>query len=89
MISTVTTVTTTTASMVTMATSLMAGFGLIATIALIALLIAKELAGAASENSSAPELTLPGAFDRVFNVGITPLLMVFVSIVFVNVLNVL
>lgn len=89
MISTVSTVTTTTASTVTTATSLVAGFGLIATITLIALLISKELAGAASENSSAPELTLPGALDRVLNVGIIPLLMVFVSIVFVKVLNVL
>ena len=89
MISTVSTVTTTTASTVTTATSLVAGFGLIATITLIALLISKELAGAASENSSASELTLPGALDRVLNVGIIPLLMVFVSIVFVKVLNVL
>jgi len=89
MISTVSTVTTTTASTVTTATSLVAGFGLIATLTLIALLISKELAGAASENSSAPELTLPGALDRVLNVGIIPLMMVFVSIVFVKVLNVL
>lgn len=89
MISTVTTVTTTAASTVTTATSLVAGFGLIATIALIALLIAKELAGAASVNSSAPELTLSGALDRALNVGIIPLSMVFVSIVCVKVLNVL
>lgn len=87
MISTVTTITTTAAS--TAATSLLAGFGLIATITLIALLIAKELAGAASENSSAPEFTLPGALDRVLNVGIVPLSMVFVSVVFVKISNIL
>lgn len=85
MISTVTTVTTTAAS--TAAT--VAGFGLIATITLIALLIAKELAGAASENSSAAEFTLPGALDRVLNVGIVPLSMVFVSVVFVKISNIL
>ncbi len=89
MISTVTTVTTTAASTVTTATSLVAGFGLIATITLIALLIAKELAGAASENSSAPEFTLSGALDRVLNVGIIPLSMVFVSVVFVKIVNIL
>ncbi|SFG22238.1 hypothetical protein SAMN05660649_01017 [Desulfotomaculum arcticum] len=87
MISTVTAVTTTAAS--TAATSLLAGFGLIATLTLIAFLIVKELAGAASENSSAPEFTLSGALDRVLNVGIIPLSMVFVSIVFVKISNVL
>lgn len=85
----ISTVTTTTASMVTTAASLVAGFGLIVTITLIALLIAKELAGAALENSSAPEYTLPGALDRVLNVGIIPLSMCFVSMVFIKVLNVL
>lgn len=91
MISTVTTVTTTTttASTVTTATSMMAGFGLTATITLIVLLIAKELAGAASESVPDRGHTLSGALDRVLNVGIIPLLMVFVSIVFVKVLNVL
>lgn len=93
MISTVTTVTTTTttttASTVTTATSLMAGLGLAATIALIVMLIAKELAGAASESLPAREASLPGALDRVLNVGIVPLLMVFASIVFVKVLSVL
>ena len=88
-VTTVTTTTTTTASTVTTATSMIAGFGLVATITLIVLLIAKELAGAASENSSAREFTLPGALDRVLNVGIVPLLMVFVSIVVVKVANVL
>ena len=91
MISTVTTVTTTATSTAATATStsLVIGFGLIATITLIALLIAKELAGAASENSSAPELTLSGALDRVLNVGIIPLSMVFVSIVLVKIVNIL
>lgn len=89
MISTVSTVTTTTASMVTTTSSLVTGVGIIATITLIAMLIAKELAGAVSVNSSAPELILPGALDSVLNVGIIPLSMVFVSIVLVNVLNVL
>ncbi|MCG9969059.1 hypothetical protein L9W92_13555 [Pelotomaculum terephthalicicum JT] len=69
--------------------SLVTGFGLIATITLIALLIAKELAGAAAENSSVSEVTLPGALDRALNVGIIPLLMVFVSIVFVNIVKIL
>jgi CDP-diglyceride synthetase len=89
MISTVTTVTTAATSTVATATSLVTGLGLIATITLIALLIAKELAGAASENSSAPELTLSGALDRVLNVGIIPLSMVFVSIVLVKIVNIL
>jgi len=88
MISTVTTVTTTAASTVTTATSL-AGFGLIATITLITLLIAKELAGAVLDNSSAPEITLPDALNRVLNVGIIPLSMVFMSVVFVKIVNVL
>ena len=85
----ITTVTTTTASTVATATSLVAGFGLIAKIALIMLLIAKELAGAAAENPSAPEFNLTGALNRVLNVGIIPLSMVSVSIVFVKILNVL
>ncbi len=85
MISTVTTVTTTAAS--TAAT--VAGFGLIAALALIALLTAKELAGAVSGNSSAPEFTLPGALDRALNVGIVPLSMVFVSVVFAQIANIL
>lgn len=85
MISTVTTVTTVAAGSVATA----AGFGLVATITLIALLIAKELAGAASGNSSAPEFTLPGSLDRILNVGIIPLSMAFVSIVFVKISNVL
>lgn len=89
MISTVTTVTTAATSTAATATSLVAGFGLIATIALMVLLITKELAGAASENSSAPEFTLPGTLDRVLNVGIIPLSMVFVSIVMVKISNVL
>lgn len=78
-----------TASTAATATSLVAGGGVIATITLIAMLIAKELAGVASVNSSAPELAMSGALDRVLNVGIIPLLMVFVSIVVVKVLNVL
>lgn len=90
MISTVTTVTTTTtASTVTTATSLVAGLGLVATIALIVMLIAKELAGAAAESSSAQEFSVSGALDRVLSVGIVPLLMVFASIVLVKVISVL
>ncbi len=85
----ISTVTTTVASTVPAATSLGAGVGLIATISLIVLLIAKELAGAASDNSSSPEFTLPGALDRVLNAGIVPLSMVFVSVVFVKIANVL
>ena len=84
----ISTVTTTTASTVTTATSLVAGFGLIATTTLITLLITKELAGAASENSSAQELISSGALVRVLNVGI-PLSMVFIAIVLVTVLSVL
>lgn len=83
------TVTTTTASTVATATSLVAGFGVIATITLITLLITKELAGAAPENSSTQASALCGALDGVLNVGIIPLLMVFVSIVLVKVLDVL
>lgn len=84
------TLTTTIMSTVTTATSLVSGFGLIATITLIALLIAKELAGATLAGAaSAPEHTLPGVLDRVLNVAIIPLSMVFVSIVFVKILNVL
>jgi hypothetical protein len=86
MISAVSTVIPTTASA---AASLVARLGLIVTITLIALLISKQLARAASMNSSAWELTLPGILDRVLNVGIIPLSMVFVSIVLVKVLNVL
>jgi len=89
MISTVATVATTTAGTAATATSLLAGFGLIATIALITLLIAKELAGAVPGNSSAPEFTLRGTLDRVLNVGIIPLSMVFMSIVSVNIANIL
>ncbi len=85
MISTVTTVTTTAAG----TSAAVAGFGLIAALALIALLITKELAGAVSENSSAPEFTMPGTMDRTLNVGIVPLSMVFVTVVFAQIVNIL
>lgn len=86
MISTVTTTTVTTIASTTMA----AGLGLLATLGLIFLLIAKELAGAgAQSNHVAGELTLPYAFDRVLNVAIIPLLIVFSFIVVVKVLEVL
>jgi len=85
----ISTVATTTANTAATATSLAAGVGVIATIALLVLLIAKELAGAASKNTSFTELTLPDALDRILNVGIIPLLMVFVSTVFVKVSNIL
>ena len=88
-VSTVTTTTASTVSTVTTAAPIAAGLGLISVIALIIMLIAKELAGASSENSSAPEFTLSGALDRVLNIGIIPLLMVFVSIVVFKIINIL
>jgi len=91
MISTVTTTTTTTTAAMSVATgfSTVAGIGLAATISLIILLIIKELAGAAVETSSAPELTLPGSLDRFANVGVIPLLFAFTFIVVSKVLEVL
>ncbi|ADY55219.1 hypothetical protein Sgly_0871 [Syntrophobotulus glycolicus DSM 8271] len=89
MISIISAITQLTVSTVTTATSLAARFGLIVTITLIALLISKQLTEAVSMNSATSELTLSGLLDRVLNVGIVPLLMVFVSIVFVKILHVL
>jgi hypothetical protein len=88
-VTTVTTTTTTTAGAVTMATAFTAMLGLLAAITLIVLLIVKELAGAASDSSSTPEFTLQGALDRVLNVGIVPLLIVFAFIVVVKVMDIL
>ena len=91
MLATVTTVTTTTTTVTTTAsTTIAAGLGLLATIVLIALLVAKELAGAAVESSgSARIVTLFRAVDRVLNVAIVPLLFVFGAIVVFKVLEVL
>jgi len=86
MISTVTTTTVTTIASTTMA----AGLGLLATLGLIVLLIAKELAGAGVQSAGATaELTVPRALDRVLNVAIVPLLIVFSFIVVVKILEVL
>jgi len=86
MISTVTTTTVTTVG----STNLAAGLGLLATLLLIALLIAKELSGAGMEASgSAGTAVLSRAIDRVLNVAIVPLLVVFGFIVIAKVLEVL
>lgn len=86
MISTVTTTTVTTVG----STNLAAGLGLLATMLLIALLIAKELSGAGMEPSgSAGTVALSRAIDRVLNVAIVPLLVVFGFIVIAKVLEVL
>jgi hypothetical protein len=100
LISTVTAVTTTTttttaaavsSTVTTAATaaSLAAGFGLIATITLIVLLIAKELAGAASEEIQGGEASWPSALDGALNTAVIPLLMAFAVIVCVKVMSVL
>jgi sulfite exporter TauE/SafE len=74
-------VTTTTVSTVTSAASI-AAFGLVATLTLIAFLVVKELA---SSGNDARLQTLA----RILNVGIVPLLMVFVAIVAAKVVEVL
>jgi len=76
MITTVTTVT-------TMANVAMAyGFGILATLVLIGLLIAKELSGAAAASSgSSRELSFAASLDKVLNVAVMPLLIVFAAIV--------
>lgn len=91
MIATVTTVTTTTTTVTTAAsTTLAAGFGLLATLVLIALLVVKELAGAGVESSgNAGTVTLSRAINRVLNVAIIPLLFVFGAIVVFKILEVL
>jgi preprotein translocase subunit SecG len=86
------TVTTTTTTTVTTAasTTIAAGLGLLATLVLIALLVVKELAGAGIESSgSAGTVTISRAIDRVLNVAIAPLLIVFGAIVIAKVLAVL
>jgi len=88
MISTVTTTTVTTIASTTMA----AGLGLLATLALIFLLIAKELAGAQNVQAAAGgtgSVGYAGALDRVLNVAVTPLLIVFSVIVVVKIIEVL
>jgi hypothetical protein len=87
MISTVTTTTVTTIASTTMA----AGLGIFATLALIFLLITKELAGAQNIQAGpgAGSLSYSGALDRVLNVAIVPLLIVFSFIVAVKVIEVL
>lgn len=88
MISTVTTTTTTVTTVGS--TTLAAGLGLLATLVLIALLVTKELAGAAVDSAgSTGTVTLSRAVDRVLNVAIVPLLLVFGFIVIVKVLEVL
>lgn len=88
MISTVTTTTTTVTTVGS--TTLAAGLGLLATLVLIALLVTKELAGAGVDSAgSTGTVTLSRAVDRVLNVAIVPLLMVFGFIVIVKVLEVL
>ncbi len=86
MISTVTTTTVTTVASTTMA----AGLGLLATLVLIVLLVAKELAGAGMHSAgNTSTVALSRSIDRVLNVAIVPLLVVFSLIVIVKVLEVL
>jgi hypothetical protein len=86
MISTVTTTTVTTVA----STNLAAGLGLLTTVVLIALLIAKELAGAGIDSTSnTGTVTFSRAIDRVLNVAIVPLLIVFGYIVITKILEVL
>jgi hypothetical protein len=70
--------------------SMATDLGLISTLVLIALLIVKELAGARDESMGATgTVTLSWALDRVANVAIVPLLVVFVFIVIVQIIGVL
>jgi hypothetical protein len=70
--------------------SMATDLGLISTLVLIALLIVKELAGARDESMGATgTVTLSWALDRVANVAIVPLLIVFVFIVIVQIIGVL
>lgn len=90
MISTVTTTTTTVTTVAS--TTMTAGLGLMATLVLIAALIAKELAGASAQARdavSAGTVALSRAVDRVLNVAVVPLLLVFGFIVVVRILQVL
>ncbi len=85
-VSTVSTVTTTAGKGISTATQL----GLISTLVLIALLIVKELAGAKAESiGTAGTATMSRALDRVANVAIVPLLIVFGFIVIVQIIAVL
>ena len=85
-VSTVSTVTAATGKGISTAAEL----GLISTLVLIALLIVKELAGARAESMDVSgEATLSWALDRVTNVGIVPLLIVFGFIVIVQIIAVL
>lgn len=89
MISTVTTTTTTTVT-TTASTTLAAGLGLLATLVLIGLLITKELAGAGVDaEGSTGTVALSRAIDRVLNVAIVPLIVVFGYIVIAKILEVL
>ena len=87
MISTVTTTT------VTTTTAVAAGLGILATLALILALIAKELAGAwnvqVAADGKVSGTGYAGAFERVLNVAIIPLLIVFGFIVLVKIVEVL
>ncbi|GAB6275129.1 MAG: hypothetical protein STSR0004_19940 [Peptococcaceae bacterium] len=87
MISTVTTTT------VTTTTAMAAGLGILATLALILALIAKELAGAwnvqVAADGKVSGMGYAGAFERVLNVAIIPLLIVFGFIVLVKIVEVL
>jgi hypothetical protein len=70
--------------------SMATDLGLISTLVLIALLSVKELAGARDESMGATgTVTLSWALDRVANVAIVPLLVVFVFIVIVQIIGVL
>ena len=84
MITTVTTVT-------TIANIHMAyDFGILATLVLIGLLIAKELSGASvTAAGTSSELGFFASFDRVLNVAVIPLLIVFAVIVVDKVIAVL
>jgi hypothetical protein len=74
-------------------TTVAAGLGLLATVGLIFLLVAKELAGAQNIQAAADGrvggIGYAGAFDRVLNVAIIPLLIVFSFIVLVKIIEVL
>ena len=89
-VSTVSSVTTSTAAGSAAGVSTAAGLGLMATLVLIAILIVKELAGARVESlGTGGAVTLSRALDRVANVAIVPLLVVFGFIVIVQIMGVL
>jgi hypothetical protein len=79
-----------TVSTVSTVTSSTAKLGLMSTLVLIALLIVKELSGAKAESMEATGMvTLSRALDRVMNVAIVPLLIVFGFIVIVQIIGIL